>query len=89
MKFLDSDHVLCIGAHPDDVEYGMAGTFEKCNETEFTVFVMSDGGDFDNTTKSFDLSLNWAKGSSLWASNPADNKINSGLNSLSFLKILS
>ena len=54
MKFLDSDYVLCIGAHPDDVEYGMAGTFEKCKETEFTVMVMSDGGDFDGTTKEVD-----------------------------------
>ena len=50
MKFLDNNHVLCIGAHPDDVEYGMAGTFEKCRETTFTIFVMSDGGDFDDTT---------------------------------------
>ena len=54
MKFLDSDYVLCIGAHPDDVEYGMAGTFEKCQETEFTIMVMSDGGDFDSTTDSVD-----------------------------------
>ena len=54
MKFLDSDYVLCIGAHPDDVEYGMAGTFQKCRETEFTVMVMSAGGDFDSTTDSAD-----------------------------------
>ena len=30
MKFLNSDNVVCIGAHPDDVEYGMAGTFSRC-----------------------------------------------------------
>ena len=54
MKFLDSNYVLCIGAHPDDVEYGMAGTFEKCYETQFTVMVMSSGGDFDNTTNETD-----------------------------------
>ena len=54
MKFLNSNYVLCIGAHPDDVEYGMAGTFEKCYETEFTVMVMSSGGDFDNTTSETD-----------------------------------
>ena len=54
MKFLNSNHVLCIGAHPDDVEYGMAGTFHKCKDTNFTVFVMSDGGDFDSTTKEVD-----------------------------------
>ena len=54
MKFLNSDFVLCIGAHPDDVEYGMAGTFEKCWKTQFTVMVMSEGGDFDKTTKKVD-----------------------------------
>ena len=50
MKFLNSTTVLCIGAHPDDVEYGMAGTFSKCTDTDFVVVVMSDGGDFDKTT---------------------------------------
>ena len=50
MRFLNSKNVLCIGAHPDDVEYGMAGTFSKCIDTDFLVLVMSDGGDFDKTT---------------------------------------
>ena len=50
MKFLNSITTLCIGAHPDDVEYGMAGTFSKCTDTDFVVLVMSDGGDFDKTT---------------------------------------
>ena len=50
MKFLNSTTTLCIGAHPDDVEYGMAGTFSKCTDTDFVVVVMSDGGDFDKTT---------------------------------------
>ena len=54
MKFLNSDYVLCIGAHPDDVEYGMAGTFLKCDETEFSVCVMSNGGDYDKTTLEVD-----------------------------------
>ena len=31
-------------------------------------------------------SLSWAKGSSIWASKPAENNKNSGLNSLIFLK---
>ena len=50
MKFLNSTNVLCIGAHPDDVEYGMAGTFQKCEDTNFTVAVMSNGGDWDVST---------------------------------------
>jgi len=50
MKFLNKNKVICLGAHPDDVEYGMAGTFEKCKDTEFFVIVLSNGGDFDNTT---------------------------------------
>ena len=54
MKFLNKDRVLCIGAHPDDVEYGMAGTFKKCYNTMFEVVVMSGGGDFDNTTTDAD-----------------------------------
>ena len=54
MKFLNKDKVLCIGAHPDDVEYGMAGTFKKCYNTLFEVVVMSGGGDFDKTTSNAD-----------------------------------
>ena len=50
MKFLNSITTLCIGAHPDDVEYGMAGTFSKCRDTDFVVLVMSEGGDWDKTT---------------------------------------
>ena len=50
MKFLNSKNVLCIGAHPDDVEYGMAGVFSKCTDTDFVVLGMSDGGDWDKTT---------------------------------------
>ena len=33
-----------------DVEYGMSGTFGECYNTEFFVIVLSNGGDFDNTT---------------------------------------
>ena len=50
MKFLNNKNVLCIGAHPDDIEYGMSGTFQKCWNTNFTVVVMSSGGDFDKTS---------------------------------------
>ena len=64
MKFLNSDYVLCIGAHPDDVEYGMAGTFLKCDETEFSVYVMSGGGDYDKTTLEVDRA---AENRMLWS----------------------
>ena len=37
MKFLNKNKVVCLGAHPDDVEYGMSGTFEECNETQFFI----------------------------------------------------
>ena len=50
MKFLNKNKVICLGAHPDDVEYGMSGTFGECDETEFFVIVLSNGGDFDKTT---------------------------------------
>ncbi len=42
--------IIAFGAHPDDVEYGMSGTFGECDETEFFVIVLSNGGDFDKTT---------------------------------------
>tara|TARA_B100001564_G_scaffold253053_1_gene215147 strand:+ start:185 stop:808 length:624 start_codon:yes stop_codon:yes gene_type:complete len=54
MKFLNSSHAICIGAHPDDIEYGMLGTFIKYTDTYFRVIVLSGGGDFDNTTKESD-----------------------------------
>jgi LmbE family N-acetylglucosaminyl deacetylase len=40
MKFLNFDRVLCLGAHPDDVEYGMGGTILKCKDTIFDVFCL-------------------------------------------------
>jgi len=64
VKFLNSDYVLCIGAHPDDVEYGMAGTFLKCDETEFSVYVMSGGGEYDKTTLEVDRA---AENRMLWS----------------------
>ena len=50
MKFLNFGRVLCIGAHPDDVEYGMLGTIHKHKETQFDIIMLSAGGDFDRTT---------------------------------------
>ena len=50
MKFLNFDKVLCIGAHPDDVEYGMVGSMCKFTDTQFDVLILSEGGDFDDST---------------------------------------
>ena len=47
MKFLNSTHAIVIGAHPDDIEYGMLGTFLKFTDTHFRIIVLSGGGDFD------------------------------------------
>ena len=35
MKFLNFNKVLCLGAHPDDVEYGMLGSMCKFTDKEF------------------------------------------------------
>ena len=51
MKFLNYDRVLCLSPHPDDVEYGVLGTMMKYKDTKFDVVVLSEGGDFDITTK--------------------------------------
>ena len=54
MKFLNSTHAIVIGAHPDDIEYGMLGTFLKFTETHFRIIVLSGGGDFDKSTTESD-----------------------------------
>ena len=50
MKFLNCDKVLCLAAHPDDVEYGMLGSIMKYTDTEFDILVLSKGGNFDEST---------------------------------------
>ena len=50
MKFLNYDRVLCLSPHPDDVEYGMLGTMMKYKDTKFDIVVLSQGGDFDEST---------------------------------------
>ena len=40
MKFLNFNKVLCLGAHPDDVEYGMLGTIMKYKDTQFDILVL-------------------------------------------------
>lgn len=50
MKLLGLDKVLCLSPHPDDVEYSMALTIRKYNETHFTILCMSHGGLNDPTS---------------------------------------
>tara|TARA_R100000030_G_scaffold101009_1_gene95737 strand:- start:80 stop:727 length:648 start_codon:yes stop_codon:yes gene_type:complete len=50
MRFLNCDNVLCLAAHPDDVEYGMLGSIMKYTNTKFHVLVLSEGGNFDDST---------------------------------------
>ena len=50
MRFLNFDKVLCLAAHPDDVEYGMLGSIMKYTDTQFDILVLSEGGNFDEST---------------------------------------
>tara|TARA_Y100000593_G_scaffold1004_1_gene1924 strand:- start:287 stop:973 length:687 start_codon:yes stop_codon:yes gene_type:complete len=50
MKFLGYDKVLCLSPHPDDIEYAMLGSMAKYKNTQFDIFVLSEGGDFDATS---------------------------------------
>ena len=50
IKLLNFNKVLCLSPHPDDVEYGMAGTIMKYKDTHFDIVTMSPGGNFDKTT---------------------------------------
>ena len=50
MKFLGFDNVLCISPHPDDIEYSMFGTIDKYKDTKFTILLLVQGGDCDDTT---------------------------------------
>ena len=49
-KFLNFKKVLCLSPHPDDVEYAMLGSMIKFKNTQFDILVISQGGDFDNTS---------------------------------------
>ena len=50
MKFLNLDRVLCLSAHPDDTEYGILGSMMKFQDTQFDIVVLSNGGDFDESS---------------------------------------
>ena len=42
MKFLNLDKVLCLSAHPDDIEYGVLGSMIKFKDTQFDILVLTD-----------------------------------------------
>jgi len=42
-KLLGFNRVLCLSAHPDDVEYSMAATIMKYDGTHFDLLTLSDG----------------------------------------------
>ena len=50
MKMLNYNKVLVLSPHPDDAEYGMLGAMGIYKDTQFDVFVLSEGGDFDEST---------------------------------------
>lgn len=50
LKMLNYDKVLVLSPHPDDAEYGMLGAMGIYKDTQFDVFVLSEGGDFDKST---------------------------------------
>ena len=43
MKFLNCNRVLCLSPHPDDVEYGMAGTIFFAKIPPLTCYVLHVG----------------------------------------------
>ena len=55
MKFLNCNKVLCLAAHPDDVEYGMLGSIMKYTDTKFDILVLSKGGILMNQLLHIDI----------------------------------
>jgi len=52
LKFLNKDNILCLSPHPDDIEYGVLASMLKYKDTKFKILVLSNGGDFDNSSGS-------------------------------------
>lgn len=52
MKFLNKEKILCLSPHPDDIEYGALGLMLKYKDTKFEILVLSNGGDFDQSSGS-------------------------------------
>ena len=69
MKLLNFNKVLCLSPHPDDVEYSMAGTIIKYQNTHFDILTMSGGGDFEGS----DSDIRHNEVSNVWNSSGCQN----------------
>ena len=69
MNFLNFKRALCLSPHPDDVEYGMAGTILKFPKTQFDILCLGCGGDFDKSTNP--IRLNEVK--NFWSESKCEN----------------
>tara|TARA_R110000868_G_scaffold409484_2_gene695065 strand:- start:250 stop:876 length:627 start_codon:yes stop_codon:yes gene_type:complete len=49
MKFLNSNKTLCLSPHPDDAEYSISATVEKCSDTIFEIVCLSNSGKNDKS----------------------------------------
>jgi len=47
MKLLQFNKVLCLGPHPDDVEYSMSATIKKFQDTQFDIVCLTKGTSTD------------------------------------------
>mgnify|MGYP001171828677 FL=1 len=65
-KFLNSNKILCLSPHPDDIEYGALGIMAKHPETHFDILTISIGGKFDNSSGK----NRFKECSSIWGSIP-------------------
>jgi LmbE family N-acetylglucosaminyl deacetylase len=82
MKFLAYDRVLCLAPHPDDVEYSMAGTIMKYQDTVFDILCLTQGGDCDDTTSSNRLK----EVETCWQQLSVCNNVNLHFTTVKFLK---
>jgi len=58
MKFLGFDRVLALSPHPDDVEYGIAGSIMKFRETQFDLLCLTQGTSTDES-RLFEVKKFW------------------------------
>lgn len=50
MQFLNSEKILCISPHPDDVELSMSGSIMKFSDTKFDILCLTSGSEGDSTS---------------------------------------